>query len=610
MSLRRVGRLAAVALAAMIGISCGDVYRPVVIPINPTPPNPATFHAVFGISNNAPFNNGAALQIDVSGDTNIGQANMGWNPTHAALIPGNSRVFVASAGTLFAGGADIVTAFTPAAASSVGTGLGTPTTFTYPNVGPIGSGGAPAWSCSYLPDFVATTQTSSVYVANYGVDNDPACLPNLSSTDSVAALNVASGAVGNIAYLPAGAHPVALVETPNQQNLYAVNQGNNTVVDLSPTDLSTISTITVGNTPVWAVARADNQRVYVLTQGDGTLVPIDTATNTVLPSQTNLSVGSGANFLVYDSHLNRIYITNPVTSMVFVYAATGGVDLSGTANDTPLLLSTIVMTAGSNPPCATACSPVSVTALPDGSRFYVASYATQSTCSDANVGPSTCIVPMLTVFDALSMTAKQPTSNLLTPSYSLPLLAGPQFGASQYAVPVVTSCIPAATYAPGTTRFRMFATAAADSSHVYVSICDAGAIADVRTTTSTISTGGNNAPDTLITDLPTPLGSCTTVSCGSVATITSYSIKSNVVTFTAANSFTPGTRVVISGLTSTEGVQMNGLTLSVLATGAQLPTTTFTANLPPLADIGSTIDTGSAVPITPPQTPIFLMTGQ
>jgi DNA-binding beta-propeller fold protein YncE len=597
MSVRRVSALVLTALAAMICLSCGDVYRPVVIPINPTPPNPSAFHAVFAVTSNVPFNQGAAFQIDVSGDTNIGQANMGWNPTHAAILPGNNRVFVSSSGSLFAGGADVVTAFTPAAASSVGTGLGTPTTFTFPNFGPAGSTGQPIWSCSYLPDFLATTQSNSAFVANYGVDNDPACLPNLSSTDSVAALSITTGAISNIAYLPAGAHPVALAETPNAQHVYVVNQGNGTVTDLSPTDLSTLATMSVGSTPVWAVARNDNQRLYVLAQGNGTLVSIDTATDTVRP--TTLSVGAGANFLLFDRTLNRLYVTNPATGTVYVFSAAG---------DTPALLAAIDMNIGANPPCVSACSPVSVTALPDGSRFYVASYASEASCSDVNVGPVPCIVPMVTVFDALSMAPKQPTSNLLAPSYALPLLTSTSFSVGQYAVPPVPSCASAPTYTPGSTRFRMFTTASSDGSHVYVSICDAGTVADISTTTSTISAGGTNAPDTLITNLPAPLGSCSAANCSSVATITSFSVSSNVVTFQGVNNFTPGARITISGLTSPEGQSINARTLSVLATG--LSGTQFECNVTGLSDTGSTVDTGSAVPISPPQSPIFLLAGQ
>ena len=94
-----MGGLAGIVLATMLWMSCGDVYRPVVLPINPTPPNPSSFRAVFGVTANAPLNPGSALQIDVSGDSNIGTANMGETPTHAAVVPANSRVFVTSAGS-------------------------------------------------------------------------------------------------------------------------------------------------------------------------------------------------------------------------------------------------------------------------------------------------------------------------------------------------------------------------------------------------------------------------------------------------------------------------------------------------------------------------------
>ena len=767
MSFRRVGWLAAIALATLFSISCGQVYRPVVIPIATNPPNPQNFHAVFGINSNVSSNPGSVLQIDVSGDTNIGVANMGINPTHAAALPNNLRVFVSSAGSLIPGDPDTITSFSPAASSTVATGIGSLTVFSLPNVGPNQSSAITAISeapnntvtvtlsqaiglaavggqvvisgvnigayngsfaitavsgntiqynnpttgllatsggtatipiptfCSYLPDFVTTTQNTAVYVANYGAEGGSTCA--YPSTDSVALLNPITGTVQNIAYLTPGGsgpavHPVAMAETPNAQNLYVVNQGDgitpSTVMDLSPTDLSQLAKITVGINPTWVVARLDNQRVYVLTQGDGLLVPIDVATNTVLQSQTNLSVGAGANFLLYDSNLNRLYVTNPTTGNVFVYSATGGVDLSGNPNDTPKLLATILMAGGTSPACPGGCSPVSVTALPDGSRFYVASYRLESACSDANVGATACIVPMLTVFDAPSMTVKAGGSPLLKGSPSLSLLSSPPFSASQYAVPPVASCAPAPVYTPGTTRFRMFTTSSSDSSHVYVSMCDAGAIAVVATTTNTINQGAN-APDTLVNNIAAPFGACSGADCSFAASITSFSItsnvvtfqtttnnfiagqqvqisglgigtylngqvltvlqaglsttqfsanftypknvaltndagtaiglqvaqitslsiNSNVVTFQGANTFTPGTRVAISGLTSAPGSPLNGQTLTVIATG--LSTKQFECVLSaPEGNVGSTPDSGVAVPQVPPQTPIFLVMGQ
>ena len=95
------------------------------------------------------------------------------------------------------------------------------------------------------------------------------------------------------------------------------------------------------------------------------------------------------------------------------------------------------------------------------------------------------------------------------------------------------------------------------------------------------------------------------------ATITSFSINNDIATFQAVNTFTPGTKVAISGLTSTAGTQINGLTVTVLGTG--LTSAQFEANLnlvPAPANVGPTTDTGSAVPIVQPQSPIFLLTGQ
>jgi hypothetical protein len=114
---------------------------------------------------------------------------------------------------------------------------------------------------------------------------------------------------------------------------------------------------------------------------------------------------------------------------------------------------------------------------------------------------------MLTVFDARSLTIRAASSSYF--GAELSLLSGPPFAPAnpptppQYAIPAAPSCAPPAIYSPSATRFRMFATASADSSHVYVSICDAGAIADVSTTTNTVNQG-TNADDRLVIDLLAP----------------------------------------------------------------------------------------------------------
>lgn len=577
MSVRRAGRLAAMVLPILLWMACGQVYRPVVIPCSSggvpgcppePPPAPASFHAVFGISNNVPNYPGGAMQIDVSGDTIIAETatsdlsvpNLGENPTHAAALPNNSKLLVASSGSV-QGGIDVISSLTPAFQSTSVGGFGalntislptqtssitaiseagnsvtailsaplsmpvgytivianvsipgcTPpacnpnayngaftllsssgTTITYsnPNANLAAASGGSA-TFPPQPVFISTTQNTSAFVANY-------------NTNSIFAINTNSNIVSNTA--PAGAHPVSLAETPNGVKLYVANQGDNSVSSLTVTTLSP-NPVTgfSGKIPVWVVARGDSRKVYVLTQGDGQLVTIDVATDTVTGS---LPVGAGANFMFLDSHLNRLYVTNPVTSTVYVFSDTGG------PNDTPVQLVAISFAVGSAP-CPTSasnCSPTSVTALPDGSRFYVASYEIASTCPDPTVTASPCIIPRLTVFDANSFTVKYPSAPSLTlltwspPCTGTSCPTGP-FATNQYALPPVATCaspVLPALYTPGTTRFRVFTAASTDSSHVYVSMCDAGAIADVNTTDNNANnTGGSSTPaDTLITDLP------------------------------------------------------------------------------------------------------------
>src|SRR5580700_7101135 len=615
MSLRRVCRLAAMVLPTLLCISCGQVYRPVVIPCTQggvpgcpviTPPIPANFHTVFALSTNSLNNPGGALQIDVSGDSIIGETptsnpsapNLGNIPTYAAILPNNSRVFVASAGSV-SGGLDGISSFTPASQSPFGSGFGpvlspslpsqtsniasiseagdlvtvtlstpftnvpagyaiviagvvipgcalpscnpnaydggftlssvngTGTTIQYANpatgLPPLSAVGTATFPPQ--PVFLTAAQNNTVYSANY-------------NSNSVFALNTTVNVVTNTA--PVGAHPVSLAKTPNLVKLYVANQGDNinpngsisslNIADLSP---NTVTGFT-GLVPVWVAARGDSQKVYVLTQGDGQLVTIDVATDTVTSS---LPVGAGANFIFYDPNLNRLYVTNPVTSTLYVFSDTGGISpVTNAVSDIPVQLAAISFASGSTP-CPAGCSPASVTALPDGSRFYVATYEMAASCPDAVVGASSaCVIPGLSVFDANSLTLKYPG----TPTLSL--LTTP-FAAGQFAVPPLGTCVSPvlpALYAPGATRFRVFTTAAADGSHVYVSMCDAGAIADIITSGSNTNNNGGSGtpPDTVVTDLPTAFGVCSQASCSTAATITAFSIASNIVTFQATNDFT------------------------------------------------------------------------
>jgi DNA-binding beta-propeller fold protein YncE len=489
MSLKRVGRLAATVLPIALWAACGEVYRPVVIPCSEgglpncpveAPPQPSAFHSVYAISVNVPNYPGNAMQIDVGGDSIVGETpssdasapNLGDNPTHAGTTPSNSFVFVASAASLQPGGLDLISSFSPAVSEAIS--AATPI---IGGLGPVNNIPLPTGS---LPVFVNTTQNAFVYVANFG-------------TNSVSAISTSLSTVVNTGTV--GTNPVAMAELPDALKLYVANQGSNSISDVNPVDLSsTLVSGFTGMTPVWLAARSDSQKVYALTQGDGQLVTIDTQTDTVVGSSP---VGVGANFIFYDPNLNRLYVPNPVTDSLYIFSVFGG------TNDTPSLLKQISFGPGSGP-CPSACSPGSVTGLPNGENFYVATYENEASCPDPFIGSSSpCVIPRLAVFDAYNLTF----------TTSLTLLTNPPFAANlstnkyQYAVPPVSSCVPVvppATYTPNTARFRVFTTSSVDSSRVYVSMCDAGAIAVINTLDDNVNdpTNISSPADTVITDLP------------------------------------------------------------------------------------------------------------
>src|SRR5438445_12278006 len=70
MNLRSGARVLGILVLCLIGVSCGDQYRPVAIPIVGPPPDPAAFHFALVLSNNGTHDPGASSRLAVSGDTN------------------------------------------------------------------------------------------------------------------------------------------------------------------------------------------------------------------------------------------------------------------------------------------------------------------------------------------------------------------------------------------------------------------------------------------------------------------------------------------------------------------------------------------------------------
>ena len=492
MTLVRVGRLVAVLAIVVAEFGCGDTFRPVVIPISTPPPNPASVHyavvlSTNGVCNlpavpnpplpNAQCNPGAASRIDVSGDSVVNSANVGLNPVHAVLLPNENDVYVANQLE------DTVSFYDPS-------GSGPVSTVTLPP----GSG----------PVFLAV-HTNTVYVADAG-------------NNTVSTLPIFNNVVTNTT--PVGLDPVALAVMPNGQKVYVANHGsgpnpvNGTVMSINTVDSSVNPPISPPagsswNAPTWVVARPDNARVYVLDQGTGVVAAINTTSDTVMGTAL---VGAGANFMQYDQSRTRLYVTNPVAgTMVILDASTNPPNSPPTD---PLTILATFNFAGVNAPCPGGCTPVSVAALSDGSRAYVASYqVNNNTCSNPAQTPP-CITAWLTVINASSNTVTK-TISLGVVNPNAPIAVPPTF---QPDTPVPTVVVNGAQLAVcASARFRLFAAASGDNSRVYVSYCDAGGTESISTVPNT-SPGTQNGGDYLVNELTAPFSACASPGCGSPPT--------------------------------------------------------------------------------------------
>jgi YVTN family beta-propeller protein len=527
MSLVSKGRLAGLMFLFLICISCGDVYRPTIIPQPVPTPDPKNSHSTFTVNQNGVVTSGTGMQVDVSGDSAAGVTKVALLPVHATIL--GNRVWVANQG------ADSVSSFSVAGGTT-----------------PIGTAFDVNLATGAAPDFVESTEASTMYVANFG-------------NGTVNAINTTTDAILNT--ITVGTHPIAMVETPNNistpnlsKKLYVVNRDSGDVTVIASADKTIVATIPVGASPRWAAFRSDGARVYVLSHDAGnvsiinSLLPTDALVGPAIP------VGAGAEFLYYDRRRNRLYIPNPTTGKVGIYDA---------STDALTQLAVIDLTAaipgGGAAPCpASGCFPVSVTALPDGSRSYIASYFLDNT--SANCQQTACVQAQVTVVDALT--------NQVTKSIPLP----------QVSVSSVANCSAA--------RFRISAAPAIDSSRVYVSSCDASAVWSINTSGdiffATVPAPGSAYPPTLmnITDA---------VQNGSDTT---YAF-----TYDPSN----GTPIFLGLVVSITNMSVAADNGTFMVTG--LGNGTFTVSNPAGQTSASHAENATGVGEPPRQNPVFLLTG-
>jgi YVTN family beta-propeller protein len=335
--------IASIFSFALVFSGCGESFRPVANPVFPPGGDPQRSRHALVISSNG-NNPGSAVVIDVSGDT------------YAAIFSGNNGVGRNPVYATNRGGTDYVINHNDNSVSSfilpvVPNSLNPPSLISLPepSTNPA-CGGAPA------PSFAAVAQ-GKVFVAESG-------------SNCVAVIDASTNGV--TLELAVNGSPLGLVATPDGTKLYVLQADNTISVFLVATN-EKIATIPLSAAPVWGTGSSDSTRVFVV-KSDNTVSVIDTTPGGKTDTEINvLEVGAGANYMVYDPALNRAYVTN-----------TSGNSLSIIQNATavPPAQATVLATVSlaSPPSPCNGQHPVSVTALANGSKVYVADQGTNSVC--------------------------------------------------------------------------------------------------------------------------------------------------------------------------------------------------------------------------------------
>jgi YVTN family beta-propeller protein len=357
--LRTFGFLALSAFILLIELGCEDYYRPVANPIVTPGGQPQTSHNawVVNYNSNGP---GSTTQIDVSGNTNLAVNSMGTGSIAEAFPANSLSLYVANSGN------DTVSQYLPTLAGAI-------TTITLlPGSHPVALGSA---------------TNTAMYVLNSGANS--AC----PTTGSISTILASTLTVSNTTCV--GQNPTALVQSPANNYVYVLNQGDNNVSVFSPAGpalVGNIALLTGQQNPVSVTTSRDGNWVFIVTQGDGIhpgALDLVCASTTQVCTSTNpptvaasVPLGVGPGYSVVDTNLNRLYVVNSGDNTVSVFD-TSNVNVSSSPA-IPLLATVPVGT-----------DPIGVAALPDGSRFYVANAGSNDvTVVSANSFSTLITVPL------------------------------------------------------------------------------------------------------------------------------------------------------------------------------------------------------------------------
>jgi len=384
----RLVQAGAAVLAAALIAGCGNAYRPVVTPVNPSGPaaQPTSYAVVVSVP--SPSSPGIVTIIDYSGDTVMAVAPIG---------PGPSTFVMDQLGA---------------------------TGYTLDSDGTLAN--FPISTSLQAKNVTYTTLSATAKPINMMAPTSGLWVPDLNG--NVIDVFTGSPQAFKLA-IPVAPTPVEVVGSGNLQGQreYAISQNfvdpTGIACNTSPTtapsgvatpiELTTFSAdtpILLGKCPVYAVQSSDQRRLFVLNRGDDTVTVIDTQKNVLdqctpfvnqngqtvtchprLPLSTtavsatgiappNGTSGMGAVagpvYAEYSSTLNELVVANYDGGTISVIDV--GLDEYG--NDGPAFGTTFTIPVGK--------FPASVTVLMDGSRAYTANQA-DGTVTIANLSSHT-----------------------------------------------------------------------------------------------------------------------------------------------------------------------------------------------------------------------------
>jgi YVTN family beta-propeller protein len=368
-SFKAIWLLAGLSVLMLLAAGCNDTLRQFIVPVPPPTGDPAALaHAITLSTNPVPSSDGSDLHIDVSGDTNVGIVTVGPNPVFLGTT--SNQAFVINSG-------DPTTPPTVSVYIALNPQAAIVSTVTLPTSGP---------DAVKTPIAGSTSSANNIYIANRDSNNVSVISAGVLAVTTTIPLPV----------LPTpDSKPVMIAGNAANNKIFVVNQGSNNVTEISTIDNTVIKDIPVGSSPVWAVMSTDGLFVFVVNQGDGTVSVIDTSLEIVIAT---VPVGPSPNFAFYESKLKRVYVSNTGNNTISVIKA-NGIDLGSVPQVLPQKLKDIMVSG----------TPVSVTALSDGTRAYAALGNCPAGVNHTTIvaqAPS-CTGNLVSVIDAVALTEKK-----------------------------------------------------------------------------------------------------------------------------------------------------------------------------------------------------------